>query len=87
MDKKTPETIKLQLEELKLIYENLQNALSAQKNTFHIYTLITTAVIAALGAALSSEKIFCESSLLRIGFIPIVLCVVFPLISYCFCGI
>ncbi len=28
MDKKTPETIKLQLEELKLIYENLQNALS-----------------------------------------------------------
>ena len=56
MGRKNPESIKFQLEELKLIYENLQNALSAQKNTFHIFTLIATAVIASLGGALSSDK-------------------------------
>uniref|UniRef100_UPI00259B9762 hypothetical protein n=1 Tax=uncultured Bacteroides sp. TaxID=162156 RepID=UPI00259B9762 len=86
MGRKNPESIKFQLEELKLIYENLQNALSAQKNTFHIFTLIATAVIASLGGALSSDK-FCDDSLLKTGFIPIVLCAVFPLIAYCFCGI
>jgi len=85
MDKNKLKSIEFQIEELKLIYENLQNALSAQKNTFHIFALITTAVIAALGTVLtSSNNNNCD---IEHGFIPIILCIIFPLISYCFCGI